>query len=675
MTTLAAIVRRGDFGPLSPLARRIAILIAALVPLLAAGVAVTALQGTSSGSASAASGPLLPAAVVNLDQPVNVAVNGQQTPVLAGKLLVSQLTSGTAGGGFTWDVTDATTAANGLASGAYSAVVTIPSSFSAAYTSLSGTSPQQAQLQVQTNGASGYLTGLLAAALSENLQSALSADATSQFVTGVLGAFSQLHDGVGQLAGGAGQLASGAGQLASASDQLASGAGALATGVAQAADGAGEVDQGAQALAGGLNEIADATSDVPGYAKLLADGTAGVSYGIGVVSEQIGKRNGELGAGRTALQSDVIAQLQAVIDDPGLDPAVKDRLQRIRDNAAGVDLSLLGVQGLLTVDNMGVGLLGGFSQLVNDGAHRFADDLPYLTTALDEAASGAGQLASGTSGLASGMGALSTGAGQLADGSSQLATGAGQLASGSSQLASGLQTAAAQIPDYSSAQQKQIATVVATPVVTDSSDLAAPPGPVAAIAAVAVPLALWLGAFASYLVLVPVGRKALAGRRSSPAVLLGGFVPALWIALVQWALVSVILLFTGVDPGRAAGAVGFALLASLSFTLLHQGLVALLGQAGRLISLGLLVLQLVAAAVIAPSGLSSGLYSDLAVLLPLSHAVTGMQALLMGAPGAGGLPGTLVPEVVALVVTALVGFALGLVAVARRRRANAVVAP
>ncbi|MGA1836777.1 YhgE/Pip family protein [Herbiconiux sp. 11R-BC] len=662
MTRLSSLVRRGDTAALSPVARRVAIALAVLTPLLIAGVAVTALVSPTQ-SAAAPSGPALPAAVVNLDQMVQIDQNGTQTPVLAGKLLVSELTSGTSGQGFTWNVTDADTASSGLKSGHFAAVVTIPENFSASYVSISGSNPVQAQLQVQTNGANSYVTEMLASALSTNLQAAMSTQVTKQFVTSSLGAFSTLHDQIGQAASGAQQLATGAGQLSTGAAQLASGAGQLSTGIASAASGSVQLDAGAQALAGGLDAISTATTDLPTYANLLSEGSSGVTAGIGVLKQRLGDEAVKsLGVDdRLRLIGDGLTTLRA--DAPTLTPdEVQARLDVIIAQLDTARAESLGTTAGLGLDALGVTVLEAFSTEVSDGQAKFAADLPQLTDGIAQASSGATQLAAGTSALSSGLGQLATGGAQLADGAAQLAPGAAQLASGTTQLASGLGQAATAIPSYTTAQQDTISTVVANPVVTQKSDIAALPSPAAAIAAVAVPLALWIGAFAVYLLLVPFTRRALASTASTFRVVTGALAPALLLGLVQAVVVAVVMFFVGADPAHLAGSVLFSLFLSAVFVMLHQGLVALFGQAGRLLSLGLIVVQVAAAAVIIPNGLSSPLYTGLSTVLPLAHAITGMQALI-----GGGSLAVVAREAVVLLVFAAVGLVFSIIAVVRAR--------
>lgn len=662
MTSIRSLTRRSDMGIQSPLARRVAIVLAVLTPLLIAGVAVTALRATAdsaNGASSSITTPQLPAAVVNDDQMVTITnADGSTSPVLAGKILVTELADGTTGQGFTWNVTDATTASDGLHSGRFAAVVTIPPGFSAAYVSLSGSDPVQAQLQVQTNGADSYVTGMLATALSADLQATMSTDVTTNFVTNTLTAFTTLHDKIGQAADGATQLAGGAGTLAT-------GAAALSTGLGTAASGSAELDGGAQQLATGLSVIAAGTADLPVYSGQLAEGAAGVTTGIGIVKDRlatetaasyaIDQRQKDLESSISALRADVGAGLPTA--------QIEDRLTAIENDAAGIRVASFGVTLGLGLDALGVTVLEDFSTQVSDGQAKFAADIPQLTGGIAAASAGANQLATGTAGLATGLG-------QLAEGSDELATGSSQLATTTGQLASGLGEAAAAIPSYTADQQKAMATVVSNPIVTEQSDIAALPTPPAAIAAVAVPLALWIGAFAVYLLLTPFTRRALASTTSTARVVLSSLRPAVLLGLVQAAVVALVLFTVGAHPSHVVGSILFSLIMAFAFVTLHQGLIALFGQAGRMISLALIVVQVAAAAVIIPNGLSSPLYTGLSTVLPLSHAITGMQALI-----GGGSVTVVLQETLVLLLFAAIGFVLSIIAASRLRSRSVVVRP
>ena len=99
----------------------------------------------------------VPAAVVNLDDPVRTGKGEDRQTVAAGRLLAAGLTSPTdeSEQSLGWELTEAEDAEAGLRDGSYYAVVTIPRGFSRTVAGVSGADPracrdhgaQQRQLQ------------------------------------------------------------------------------------------------------------------------------------------------------------------------------------------------------------------------------------------------------------------------------------------------------------------------------------------------------------------------------------------------------------------------------------------------------------------------------------------------------------------------------------------------
>ncbi|NQX34876.1 YhgE/Pip domain-containing protein [Herbiconiux sp. VKM Ac-2851] len=664
MTSLRSLVRRGDTAPVSPLGRRIAIGLAVLTPLLIAGVAVSAFQspagaeaGPSAADSPSSTAPLLPAALVNEDEYVDVtAADGTTSKAVFSKLLTTDLTDGTSGTGFSWTLTDAKTASAGLASGDFAAVVTIPSDFSASFQSVGTANPVQSTLQVQTDAGSSYATQLLADALSTDLQAAVSRQITSGYVTKSLEAFGGVRTSLSQAAGGATQIA---GYV----DQAGTGADQLAGGLTKAVDeGAAPLTTGVQGLATGLSALSTGAAVLPVAADDFAAASSGISSAMTVLKDRLGQES----LASLAIddrQKTLEAGIQALSDEvPTLTPTeIQDRLTALKDEAAGIRVASFTVTLGLGLDTLGVTALDGFTTELSAAQTQFAAKVPELTDNLALASDGAGKLAVG-------MVTLTGGLRDAAKGASDLGGSLHQLSAAPQELATKLQEGSDQIPAYTADQQTQLATVVTQPILTAQTSVGGAPSPAAAIAAVVIPLALWLGAFAVYLLLAPFTRRALDSTASTFRVVVAALAPAALLGLVQAAVVAVVLFAVGVDPARLAGGILFSLLMSLVFVTLHQGLIALLGQTGRVLSIALLAVQVAAAAVIVPAGLSSSLYTGLASLLPLTNAITGLQALLSG----GSLDAVL-GAAMALAVFGLIGLALSLVAASRQRSRDVVV--
>ena len=187
----------------------------------------------------------------------------------------------------------------------------------------------------------------------------------------------------------------------------------------------------------------------------------------------------------------------------------------------------------------------------------------------------------------------------------------------------------------------------------------------AAFGSTSIPLfasvALWLGALATFLVLQALSRRALLTSRAAGRIALDGFLPAAALGVLQGALVAAVMApALGLDVGHWFGFAGLAAATGIAFAAVNHGLVALLGGIGRFLSMLVVVVTLASGIVsTAPAFFDAAL-----PWLPTSPAITAMQGAIDGSADAWrGLGG--------LLLWAAFGFALALIAVARRRVVNA----
>ncbi|AHV97934.1 YhgE/Pip domain-containing protein [Paenibacillus sabinae] len=81
---------------------------------------------------------------------------------------------------------------------------------------------------------------------------------------------------------------------------------------------------------------------------------------------------------------------------------------------------------------------------------------------------------------------------------------------------------------------------------------------------------------------------------------------------------------------------GYQTLFVLTFMIVAQSLLVLLGTAGMLINIALLSVQLVSSGAMMPREMLSSFYLNLGSVLPATYAVEGLMNLLFGGPGIGG---------------------------------------
>lgn len=400
------------------------------------------------------------------------------------------------------------------------------------------------------------------------------------------------------------------GQLGSALTQAADGAAGLQTGAASAQQGATELGSGLRQytdgvdqLSGGLDRLRSGTSSLPQLSSGVEQYTSGMSQ-----------------------LSDALAQVAAT-GDPA-DP-----------RWAGVQQ----ISGQLS------GLAGSGDQLSN----QTSSAVNGLRSGIAQSAEGARELAAGGDPLVSGV--------------DSLAGGLGELNSGAQQLADGLRSGAEQVPASDSQTAEASAEVAADPVSLELtrdhevSDVAQ------IVSTLAVPLGLWLGAFATALVLGRPSPRLLTSTVGTARLLGAALGRALVAGLVQ-AVLLVVLLHTvaGVGWEKLPATLGFAALTALAFTAFHALLTLALGRAGLVVSLLLLALQLTATSGLYPVEVLAPPFPALNPLLPLPQAVAGLQAIL-----AGGAAAPVVGACVTLAGVGLVSVLLAAAALGRVRRVQA----
>ncbi|MDZ8274329.1 hypothetical protein R2Q81_00060 [Microbacterium aquimaris] len=555
----------------------------------------------------------VPAAIVNLDVPIQDA----DSTVAAGKLLTQNLV--TSDDDIAWTLTDADTASSGLADGTFQAVVTIPSDFSQTVSSISGDDPSVSTLAVHTSTEHGYVGGVVAEAVAVGLPADVSQELTQEYIAGTLAAFTELHDGLAELAEGVDDLQEGTGAAAAGADELTDDAQVLAEGLA-------EIDRVIDALPAGATDLGTLSADGAAASARLAESLAASSIVLAELAVE------------QSLGVDALDALEAVIVADPSAPAgdLLDDVAALKDGAASVEAGIAEQSRALAEDAADAAVIAVGAEGIALISGPVAQGLTTLAALTDEAAYGAVLLAEGAGALASGL---------------------EQLGAATAEVASGTEGAADSVPSYTEDQQKEIASVVAQPITSTIDMVAGPPSALAATLAAVVPVALWLGAMATFIVVAPFSRSQLTTSRSPVRIARDSALVAVGVGTLQAVLVWIAIALLGSPPERLLVAFGLTLAAAVSFALVHQALVALLGRIGLVLSAVALGLQLVASGT-----LIAGVHDPTVALLPLSVALQGGEALM------GGSLHAVLAAAIGLGVWAVLAVVATGVAVARERR-------
>ncbi|MGY0538885.1 YhgE/Pip family protein [Nocardioides sp. YJ-D4] len=669
---------------------------AILLPVVVTALALVALSDRTENLDK------VPAAVVNLDEPVTTGSGKDKQTVYAGRALAADLVSSSGSSAsptLGWELTDAEDAREGYADGTYAAVITIPKDLSKTLSGVQGSDPSAGRVSVEASDASSEVTAEIARQVARQSASTLGRTVTTTYLDGVRDETGKLKtsltdaadgadqladgtaaadsgagkvaDGARSLSSGASGAADGASQVAGGLDTLAggtarleSGAGSLAGGAGKASKGASSLAAGADELSGGLNRLERSTAGLPSQTSSLAAGASQVSEGVAGYT-QLAKGWAQACASDPLLAASKPQLCGATAAAVGSGGGQADQLaagaEQVASGASALSKAAPELSGGISSAADGAGKVASGASQVADANARLAKGARELESGLGKTNDGATALASGADQLASGTKKLENGSASLASGADSLASGTSSLTEGADSLASGLDDGASQIAVPGEKQAEVVADPVEVSVASETSTSGA-----TRLAPAVIALALWLGALAIYLLrpAFPAGRlrEALTARRLTFA----GLWPAALVGLAQAVLLVVAAALLGADLARPFATVGIAVLAASVFVAVHQAVVALAGQRrGWLISLGFLALQLVSLGGLLPVATASAPFGALAGILPVPLAAEALRGVAVAQSGAAvGAP------VGGLVLWLLLAVALSLFAAGRAQRTS-----
>ncbi|HEX3679652.1 MAG TPA: YhgE/Pip family protein [Galbitalea sp.] len=396
---------------------------------------------------------------------------------------------------------------------------------------------------------------------------------------------------------------------------LYSGIGGFGTSLASAATGASQLSTGASGLSSGLSAYVAGAAKVPSGLRQLQTGIESAKNSV--QSQAIAPYMSAVSGTASKLSADVAAL--------AADPGNASLLQAVQVDSG--TMSAVAAGGSSVANGVG----GAFDTL----------------------AANTGAFARQTEGLASG--------------GAQLSSGAQSLASGAGSLATGLQTGAAKSPSYTSAQIAKTADVASNPVGVTVDREHEVSSPAQIIATLFVPLGLWIGSLAVFLVLKPLTRRTLSSTAGNARLVLSSIARASVVTGAQ-ALLLVLLLHTavGVSWSLLPATILFSLVMAIAFTAFHYLLTIGLGRGGLVVSIFLLALQITSTGGLYPIQLLAKPFQFISPLLPLTYGVRGMEAII-----ANSGVGTAIGAAVALVAFGSASLVIALLAVRRVRRARA----
>ena len=399
--------------------------------------------------------------------------------------------------------------------------------------------------------------------------------------------------------------------------------------------------------------------------------------------------------------SDVLAKLQTLKNDNCVatgESAAAQKLSTLIDGVDKLDSGATAVaQGAGTLRD-GITKLESGATTLADGSAKLADGTGKVADGASTLNNGASQLAEGTGELKNGTGNLHNGAQQLADGekeavdgqnklhegattlqdgssqladgtgklnssTGQIADGTGQLKDGTGQLSTGLQNGTRQIPNLNEEQQKDVASVMSSPVDLEHSSLANGRNYGEGMGPFFMCLALWIGGLMLVQTLRPLNNRALASKAPTARIILGSWLPFGLIGIAQAVLMFAAVKFgLGFQMAHPWLAFLFLCFVATIFTLFIHGVVVFFGSPGKLIALIIMILQLITAGGTMPYETLPHAMRWMHDFFPMGYAVTGMRRLSYGINES-----SLMPIMMYLLLWGAVGLVLGYLGTRRDR--------
>ena len=399
--------------------------------------------------------------------------------------------------------------------------------------------------------------------------------------------------------------------------------------------------------------------------------------------------------------SDVLAKLQTLKNDNCVatgESAAAQKLSTLIDGVDKLDSGATAVaQGAGTLRD-GITKLDSGAATLADGSAKLADGTGKVADGASTLNNGAAQLADGTGELKNGTGNLHNGAQQLADGekeavdgqnklhegattlqdgssqladgtgklnssTGQIADGTGQLKDGTGQLSAGLQNGTRQIPNLNEEQQKDVASVMSSPVDLEHSSLANGRNYGEGMGPFFMCLALWIGGLMLVQTLRPLNNRALASKAPTARIILGSWLPFGLIGIAQAVLMFAAVKFgLGFQMAHPWLAFLFLCFVATIFTLFIHGVVVFFGSPGKLIALIIMILQLITAGGTMPYETLPHAMRWMHDFFPMGYAVTGMRRLSYGINES-----SLMPIMMYLLLWGAVGLVLGYLGTRRDR--------
>ena len=561
-----------------------------------------------------------------------------------------------------WEFVSKQQADEGVNSGHFYAVVTIPSDFSQKAASITKSEPQQAVINFTTTPAKNYIGSLVSNQAAAKVKSSVSEQITQAYAKGILENLDKLGMGLDTAANGASTLHDGLGRLQSGTQTYVGGVKQLAVNQQSLTGGLAQLSDGSRKLQAGLGQL---SNNLPTESQLsqLSDGMKQLQSGINQLNASVSNPSPALVAQQNKVKTDAQTLVQTMEASKSDLLAAGGTLQTLGAQAAasGSDSTTISLPQISNISQaftkiqtisaqmetlredlqaLTQQLLAQQTQLqagvsaLNNGVNQLTPNAITAFNGYNSLRFANNQLLAGSASLTNGLNEAKSGSQKLANGASLLENRSGALIDGTSQLASGADTLANKLADASNrikiqptgaTTQQQIA----NPVKSEVTEKGNVPNYGYALSPYVLSLSLFVGAIVLN-VIYPI-RKTFSEQESAIRWWLSKASVAGVAAFMQATILMLVMVFfLGLTPEHPAHFIGAIYLTSFAYMSIVSLLVIVLDNPGRFLAMVLLVLQLGSSEGTFPIQTANGFFQAINPLVPMTYSIRALRQAISG---------------------------------------------
>ena len=561
-----------------------------------------------------------------------------------------------------WEFVSKQQADEGVNSGHFYAVVTIPSDFSQKAASITKSEPQQAVINFTTTPAKNYIGSLVSNQAAAKVKSSVSEQITQAYAKGILENLDKLGIGLDTAANGASTLHDGLGRLQSGTQTYVGGVKQLAVNQQSLTGGLAQLSDGSRKLQAGLGQL---SNNLPTESQLsqLSDGMKQLQSGINQLNASVSNPSPALVAQQNKVKTDAQTLAETMLASRSDLLAAGGTLQTLGAQAAasGSDSTTISLPQISNISRaltktqiisaqmetlredlqaLTQQLLAQQTQLqagvsaLNNGVNQLTPNAITAFNGYNSVRFANNQLLAGSASLTNGLSEAKSGSQKLANGASLLESRSGALIDGTSQLANGADTLANKLADASNrikiqptgaTTQQQIA----NPVKSEMTEKGNVPNYGYALSPYVLSLSLFVGAIVLN-VIYPI-RKTFSEQESVIRWWLSKASVAGVAAFMQATILMLVMVFfLGLNPEHPAHFIGAIYLTSFAYMSIVSLLVIVLDNPGRFLAMVLLVLQLGSSEGTFPIQTANGFFQAINPLVPMTYSIRALRQAISG---------------------------------------------